>query len=83
MFTQHLNAEETRQSIIMGLGFDYDGVTRPEVIVHSFHWHDSNMRGTICDVVISAWGEPHKFKGQWCSVYGWWFEGDDMPDYID
>lgn len=83
MWAKHLNEEETRQSIIKGLGFDYDGVTPPEVTLYSFRWHDCNWNGTICDVVISAWGEPHKFKGRWDTTYGWMFEGDDMPDFID
>ncbi len=83
MFTEHLSVEETRQSLIEGLGFDYDGVTPPEVAIHSLHWHDCNLNGTVCDVVLTAWGDPIPFKARWNTIDGWWFEGDDVPHCID
>ena len=83
MFAQHLNKSETQQSLIDALGFDYDGITPATVQLLSLNWHDCNMNGTVCDVVLTAWGDPTPFKARWNTIDGWWFEGDDMPDYID
>ena len=83
MYAEHLNKEQTTQSIIKALGFDYDGVTPPTVIIHSLRWHDCPFNGTLCDVVLTAWGEPEPFNARWDTVDGWWFEGDDMPDFVD
>lgn len=83
MYTTHKNKEETTQSLIKALGFDYDGVTPATVQLLSFKWYDCNFNGTVCEVVLTAWGDSTPFKARWNTVDGWWFEGDDMPDYID
>ena len=83
MWAKHLDKEETLQSLIKALGFDYDGITPATAVIHSFRWHDCNMNGTVCDVVMTAWGEPETFKARWDTTYGWMFEGDAMPDFID
>ena len=83
MWTKHLNKEDTRQQLELELGFDYDGVTSANVTIASFRWWDCRFNGTVCDVVLSAWGEDETFSARWDTITGWAFEGDEMPEFID
>lgn len=80
MFTKHLNKEDTTQSLEKELGFDWDGITKSNVKIISFEWVDCSLIGTVCNAIVTAWGESKTFTARWDTVNGWTIEGDEMPD---